>query len=60
MTEYPEGYCPHDDQNNVVCPKCGNDVFVSYPQGISTKWDPVPWEYTCTKCKHIVCIKVKR
>lgn len=41
-----------------VCPKCGNDTFIAYPQTISLdRTEMRTFEYTCVKCKRTTAIK---
>ena len=44
------GYIPHDRQGTFRCSGCGNDRFISRPQGIPGNWDVWTFEFNCTKC----------
>lgn len=39
------------------CPKCGHDVFTSYPQTQTVGARKRTWEYTCTRCGCTTAIK---
>ena len=53
------GYVPHKGMDYFTCPKCGNGVFVSYPQTVVTGADVWTFEYECTKCKHRIAMNQK-
>ena len=41
------------------CPVCGGEEFYSYPQSIAIDADVWTYEYTCTKCSHIIGVTVR-
>lgn len=54
------GYCPHSDQTKATCPKCGGDLFTSYPQSIVTSAPYWCFEYACKNCGHTLGIEIER
>lgn len=54
------GYCPHRGMTNVVCPCCGGDTFVGYPQSVPADAEVWTYEYHCAQCKHMVGLTVKK
>jgi DNA-directed RNA polymerase subunit M/transcription elongation factor TFIIS len=58
-TERGKGYCPHKGMSYMKCPECGGEEFYTYPQSIAIDSDVWTYEYTCTKCSHIIGVTVR-
>ena len=59
MKNKGKGYIPHEGMSFVICPKCGHDVFTSYPQSVSLSSPTWTYEHVCVNCGHMIGITVK-
>ena len=55
-----EGYVPHAGMVLLKCPRCGNETFKSYPQGIATNAKIWVYELSCTKCHQGLGLTMER